>query len=437
MKQPSLSSPRCPGVPPSGRSFNLRVGLFALALLVCLITPVSVYAAAASPEPAATVPDATPASVPAPEAVPQTPPQTTTDAAGVIPGKQTQAASATVEQPATGRQTAGLDPSWQALIARLANDGFDQAEMETIFSRLGPESYSPAFMAAKITELYGIPGIGINRDTATAPAPPEGYTPPVTDTTVGSCLDFIKEHKATFDAIEKTHGVPAPTILAVLLIETGLGQDLGKDPALRALAGMAATSSPDMLESLGNNRQKARVRASSLASTLKTKSEWAYAELKALLRYAEQRSCDPSIIPGSIYGAVGLCQFMPSNVELFGVDGDNDGVIDLFCLPDAMYSIASYLEANGWRGATTDAQRNRVIRTYNNDAVYASVVLGTSKRLENAIKGKGKISLKSNALVGGYTRNPAARLDPSLRRIRHIPKSARVQPLGDYQQLLQ
>ena len=442
MKQPYLLSLPCPGVLPSGRQLSLWARLLALTLFVYILTPFSVYAAEASPESAGaasnTGADVAPGT--AADAAPNTStgaaPDAATGAAKAAPA-QPQAASASTEQSAAGRHAAGLDPAWQALITRLVNDGFDKEEMEAIFGRLGPASYSPAFMAAKITELYGIPGIGINRDTAPAPTHPEGYTPPVADITVGSCLEFIKEHKATLEAIEKAHGVHAPTILAVLLIETSLGQDLGRDPALRALAGMAATSSPEMLESLGNNRQKARVRASSLASTLKTKSEWAYTELKALLRYAEQRSCDPSMIPGSIYGAVGLCQFMPSNVELFGVDGDNDGIIDLFHLPDAMYSIASYLEANGWRGAKTDAQQNRVIRTYNNDAVYASVVLGTSKRLENAIKGKGKISLKSSALVGGYNRNPAARLDPSLRRIRHIPKSARVKSLGDYQQLLQ
>lgn len=353
-----------------------------------------------------------------------------------LPAPASQNAAASAPCPSSSGPADAPDPAWNPLIRRLAADGFDLQAVEDLFSRLGPESYSPAYMAAKITELYGVPGIGIRREHAPLPRPPAGYAPPIPDNTVGSCLVFIKEQAAALADIERKYGVPAPVIIAVLLIETGLGQDLGKDSALRALASMAATGTPELLASMGNSRQKARVPPASLAGTLKGKSAWAYAELKALLRYAEQRNCEPASIPGSVYGAVGLCQFMPSNIARFAVDGDNDGAIDLFRPIDAMYSVASYLEANGWRNASTDAHRIRVIRTYNDDGMYASAVLATSKRLENALAGKGKISLASSAVVGGYGGNPSARLDPSLRRIRRVSAAARVHSLGDYRQLI-
>ncbi len=341
--------------------------------------------------------------------------------------------------PAHAQQQAApsLDPAWMPLIERLAEDGFDRAATERSFSSLGPTSYSPAFMAAKVLELHGVPGIGIRRDNVPEPLLPEGYAPPTPDITVGSCLDFITRHKKLLEDIHNKHGVRAPAILAVLLIETGLGQDLGRDSALRALASMAATNAPARLEGMGNSRQKTRVAPAALLRTLTEKSTWAYEELQALLRYAQQRGLNPAQMPGSIYGAVGLCQFMPSNVEKFGVDGNNDGRIDLFHLDDAMYSVARYLEASGWRGAVTDEERRRVFLAYNNDVAYASAVLATSKRLESALSGKGRISRKSSALIGGYSANPSARLDPSLRRLRRAPASARVQALGDYQRLLQ
>lgn len=329
------------------------------------------------------------------------------------------------------------DPAWLPLIRRLAADGFDANTMADLFTRLGSGSYTPAYMGAKITELYGTPGIGINRDKVPSPKIPPGYTPPVSDISVGSCLAFLKEYESVLTDIRVKHGVSAPVILAVLLIETGLGQDLGKDLAFRALASMAATTSSELLASRGNSRQRAGVRASSLTATLRDKSNWAYNELKALIRYADKLSIDPITIPGSIYGAIGICQFMPSNIELFGVDGDKDGMINLFCLIDAMYSVAGYLDANGWRGAATDAQKHRVIRTYNHDDMYAAAVLASSKRLDNALQGKGKISLQSNALIGGHGRVPSARLDPSLRRLRHVPRAARVQSLEEYKSILQ
>lgn len=51
----------------------------------------------------------------------------------------------------------------------------------------------------------------------------------------------------------------------------------------------------------------------------------------------------PSHLPGSIYGAVGLCQFMPSNIAVYGADGNGDGRVDLFDTSDAIASLANYL----------------------------------------------------------------------------------------------
>jgi len=343
------------------------------------------------------------------------------------------------EMPTLAAENMGvtLDPAWKPLTRRLVADGFEQANMETLFARLGPNSYTPAYMSLKITELYSVPGIGINREKAPSPVLPKGYTPPVSNNSVGAVLALIHEHVATLADIEEKYSVQASIILAILLVETGLGLNLGKDSALRALASIAATHTPEMLASMGNSRQKARVNPASLAKTLQERSDWAYVELKALIRHAQQLDRDPVGIPSSIYGAVGIGQFMPSNIEIFGVDGTNDGSIDFFNLIDVMYSVAAYLENNGWRNASTDAQRHRVILTYNKDNLYASTVLATSNRLENALKGRGSISPTSDAIVGGYNKNPSARLDPSLRRLRSVPPASKVNFLGDYQQILQ
>jgi membrane-bound lytic murein transglycosylase B len=328
-----------------------------------------------------------------------------------------------------------LDPAWKPLLERLAKDGFDPAELEALFARMGPESYSPAFMAAKITELYGVIGVGINRDKAPTPQAPPGYVQPVPDVTIGSCLAFMKEHEKTFEDIQRQHGVPRQVVLAILLIETSFGLNLGKEIALRALASMAATGTPEALAANGNKGQVARISASRLVSTLKDKSDWAYKELKALLRYGKDNNFDLTVLPGSVYGAIGLCQFMPSNLATYGVDGDKDGSVNLFSVADAMYSAARYLEDNGWRGARGDAARRRVIMTYNHDGYYASSVLDTSKLLLRALS--GKVSATRLAISGGGgLYNRYARLDPSLRRMGPPPRKARVQPLGNYKDLL-
>lgn len=326
-----------------------------------------------------------------------------------------------------------LDPDWQPLIERLERDGFDGLTMRRAFARLGPGSYTPAFMAMKVGELHGVFGIGIRRTALTTPAPPPGYCPPVTDPTVGSALAFMERNADALSAIADAYGVDAETIMGILLMETALGLTLGNDPALRSLGAMAATADIERLGSRGNKGQAARVSAGRLSATLKNKSSWAYEELKALLRYADSVGTQVWTIPGSHYGAVGLCQFMPSNIDRFGADGDGDGVIDPFSVPDALYSVASYLEANGWRGAKSERGKHAVVMTYNQDSFYASGVLATAKRLAQAQK--GKVSLKASAVAGGM-RVPSARLDPSLRRLKPPPPRARVQGLGSYQDML-
>lgn len=325
-----------------------------------------------------------------------------------------------------------LDPAWKPLIDRLAEDGFERAKMEDLFASLGPQSYSPAYMAAKITELYGVGGIGINRADGAVPDLPENYEQPVSDVTVGSCMEFIKKYAFDLAAIEDKHGVPTRVIIAILLVETGLGLDLGSDTSLRALGSMAATTTPALLGRKGNAGQARRVRPGALAATLKVKSDWAYNEVKALIRYGEHCGADPAKIPGSIYGAVGICQFMPSNIEPYGVDGDKDGKVDVFSVVDAMYSVANYLEANGWRNAKTSSQQFAVIKTYNQDNYYAARVLGISNYVGRAIAGKVPSGRSAMAGIGPV---PASALDPSLKRGRR--GGPRMPGLGSYQGLLQ
>jgi membrane-bound lytic murein transglycosylase B len=86
-------------------------------------------------------------------------------------------------------------------------------------------------------------------------------------------------------------------------------------------------------------------------------------------------------MPGSIYGAVGICQFMPSNILRFGVDGDGDGTVNLFHASDAMHSLANYLKYHGWKPGLSREKQNRVLRHYNNSATYANTILAVADAL--------------------------------------------------------
>ena len=108
-----------------------------------------------------------------------------------------------------------------------------------------------------------------------------------------------------------------------------------------------------------------------------------------LLLLAERDGIDPLGIRGSIYGAIGLCQFMPSNVFSYGVDADNDGKVDLFVTSDAIHSIANYLNKHGWNCQITRDGTRKAVFTYNNSTVYVNTVLAVADKIRGG-KRSGK-----------------------------------------------
>ena len=74
-------------------------------------------------------------------------------------------------------------------------------------------------------------------------------------------------------------------------------------------------------------------------------------ELMAGLRILAEGKISHATMEGSWAGAMGQCQFMPSSYHSYAVDGDGDGVKDIWnSLPDVFASIANYLKTEGWNG---------------------------------------------------------------------------------------
>ncbi len=89
---------------------------------------------------------------------------------------------------------------------------------------------------------------------------------------------------------------------------------------------------------------------------------------------------------GAAHGEVGQTQFLPGNVIRFGVDGDGDGRIDLInSVPDALYSTANFLRANGWRagGGYQPGQANfGAIQAWNAAGVYQQAIAIMGERID-------------------------------------------------------
>ncbi|MDR2339344.1 MAG: lytic murein transglycosylase [Deltaproteobacteria bacterium] len=182
--------------------------------------------------------------------------------------------------------------------------------------------------------------------------------------------------KAIFDRAQAAFQVPGPLVASIMWIETGYGNYFGKQKAAVQLASMAACRDYALIRPYVSDLEEDQEARAYLTETSAQRGLWAQDELQALLDYAWKNGLDPMEFPGSIYGAIGYGQFMPSNIAKFAVDGDGDNRINLFSKPDAIFSIANYLRQNGWSGDMSSEERRRsAILHYNRSGTYVNTVL--------------------------------------------------------------
>ncbi|MDQ5986012.1 MAG: hypothetical protein CSYNP_01730 [Syntrophus sp. SKADARSKE-3] len=215
----------------------------------------------------------------------------------------------------------------------------------------------------------------------------KGYLRPAS---INLARAFYTEHRAILEKIRNQYCVPETVIVSILMVETRLGSNTGTRKAFNVLASMALCGDLDMVRDHLKKELSMPGAYDYARGRCREKSDWAYNELKALIRYARQTGGDPLSIPGSVYGAIGICQFMPSNVFLYGVDAGDKGHVDLFSSPDALYSIGNYLRMNGWTCRMDRGSRHNVILTYNRSHIYANTVLAVADRLQGNSKGTKK-----------------------------------------------
>ena len=274
--------------------------------------------------------------------------------------------------------------SWQPLMRRLARDGYSTGYLHALFSRLG-DTCSPMPMGAKVKEIY-------RNKFEPRPKPsgqPDFYQGFITQENVNRCRAYLREHAVAFASMYKMTGVPKELVAALLMVETRLGTYFGRDSAFWSLASMADAATPDKVAPVTADLDFASPeRQAWLQKLLKERSAWAYNELKALIAFAQQNALDPLVMPGSVYGAVGIPQFMPSNLAKYAVDGNKDGKIDLFNPRDAIPSVGNYLLKHGW--GKTPAKTHQALRRYNNSTMYANTIVLLAEAIDTSKKTKAK-----------------------------------------------
>ena len=133
---------------------------------------------------------------------------------------------------------------------------------------------------------------------------------------------LYKKNINKIDEIEKKFLVEKELLLSLMGIETNYGNYLGKMDIISSLA----TLSYD-----------------------KRRSKFFTNELLILLKLVDKGLIDYRILYGSWAGAFGNFQFMPSTINNYALDYDNNDIIDLKSINDSFASAANYINKIGWK----------------------------------------------------------------------------------------
>jgi len=196
--------------------------------------------------------------------------------------------------------------------------------------------------------------------------------------------NYMEEHQEALVFAEKTYAVDKEVITAIILVETKLGTYVGKKSVINTLATLSAMSDEKPRQAIWDNLpdDDRRMSREKFEKKADQKASWAYRELKAFLTYTEKEGMDPTTIKGSYAGAMGISQFMPSNIAPYGRDGNADGQVDLFVHADAISSVASYLKHYGWKPGISREQAFKVVYHYNHSKYYVNTILDIADKLK-------------------------------------------------------
>jgi membrane-bound lytic murein transglycosylase B len=142
-------------------------------------------------------------------------------------------------------------------------------------------------------------------------------------------IKFWQQHQPYLERAQSQFGVPPEIIVAILGVESFYGKYQGNFRVLDVLATLAFHFP---------------------VHAARDRSAFFRAQLEEFLLYTRRYQLSIADIRGSFAGAIGIPQFMPSSINQFALDFDDDGMIDLHYSPaDAIGSVAYFLKQHGWQ----------------------------------------------------------------------------------------
>jgi membrane-bound lytic murein transglycosylase B len=267
---------------------------------------------------------------------------------------------------AYGNESNEIPSFYQPLIDRLFQDGFDLEFLTKLFSDSRSE-FIPA-----VTTLSLSPN-----------EIPERYAQFLNTESILLSKKFLRNHFNTLRQMEKRFHVDKEVAVAILLLESRFGENIGRYRVIPTLASIALINSSDVLQKNCDAFLQIDPESSCewIESRSRRKAEWAYQELKCFLNIIRQEKIDPLEVYGSHAAAMGIAQFIPSSYLNYALSQKSFGDW-LLSREEAIFSIGNYLGSHGWKKSLSVQKKKKILWYYNRSEPYVETVLKISQKIK-------------------------------------------------------
>jgi len=256
---------------------------------------------------------------------------------------------------------------YQALLDRLLRDGMDK---EFLF---------PLFLDRRADPIPNRMAISLlTREI------PEIYAKFLTFESILLAKNFLRQNLDILQEMKRRFDVEKEVAVAILLVESRFGENIGKHRVIPTLASMAIMNSTENL--LRNYstilEMNPEISYDWIENVANRRANWAYKELKCFLEIIRPEKMDPLEVNGSIAGALGMPQFIPSSYIAYAMK-KNSFKEWLYDPEAAVLSIGNYLKSHGWTRGLPIHQQKKLLWHYNRSDPYGETILQISKRIRN------------------------------------------------------
>jgi len=267
---------------------------------------------------------------------------------------------------AFGNESDEIPSVYQPLIYRLSQEGFDFEFLSNFFS----DSRAEFLPAVTTISLYSneIPG---------------RYTQFLSPELILLSKKFLNHNFKTLRQMEKRFQVDKEVAVAILLVESRFGENIGRYRVIPTLASIALMDSPEILRKNCDSLREMDPELSCewIESRSRRKAEWAYQELKCFLNIIRQEKIDPLEVFGSHAGAMGMAQFIPSSYLNYALSEES---LEKWLLSrdEAIFSIGNYLRSHGWKMNLPIQKKKQILLYYNRSGPYVETVMKVSQKIK-------------------------------------------------------